>query len=111
MSSWRKPGPITPGRSCAEEPTTSLRKTTAGGNGSWLSPGRRLRRNRARRDVHRQSQQRRVVDERDDAVRGGGAADGLVGDADVGDLRGHTDHEREIDEVPIVGVVFLVSAR
>ncbi len=29
----------------------------------------------------------------------------LAGDGDVGDLRGHADHQREIEEVPIVGVV------
>ena len=43
-------------------------------------------------------------------MRHRGAADGLVGNADVGDLRGHADHEREIHKVPIVGVVLLVPA-
>src|SRR5882757_5612668 len=43
--------------------------------------------------------------------RGRSAADGLVGNTDVGDLRGHADHEREIHKVPVVGMVVLVAAR
>ncbi len=42
-------------------------------------------------------------------MHGGGAADGLVGDPDVRDLRGHPDHEREIDKVPVIGVVVRVA--
>src|ERR1700731_3876246 len=70
-----------------------------------------LKSNRAGRDIDHQRQQRGVEDERDDAVHGGGAADGLVGDADVGNLRGHADHEREIDEIPVVRVFMGVAAR
>ena len=43
-------------------------------------------------------------------MRGRGAADDPVGDADVGDLRGHADHEREIHEVPIIDVHMLLAA-
>src|SRR5436190_2018356 len=43
-------------------------------------------------------------------VPGRGAADDLVGDPDIGNLRGHADHEREVDEVPVVGVFMLVAA-
>ena len=39
------------------------------------------------------------------------AADRLVGDTDVGHLRGHADHEGEIDEVPVVGLFVAVAAR
>src|SRR5262245_42660389 len=66
---------------------------------------------RARRDVDHQSQQRRVEHEGDDAVYGGGAADDLVGDADVGDLRCHADDEGEINKVPVVGLLPVVAAR
>ena len=41
-------------------------------------------------------------------MRRRGAADGLVGNTDVGDLRGHADHEREIHKVPVIGVIGLV---
>ena len=34
----------------------------------------------------------------------------LLGDADVGDLRGHADDEGEVDEVPVIGVVAFVAA-
>src|SRR5437899_12817712 len=38
------PGAITPGRSCgAKLATPNLRQADPWGNGSWLSPGRRLR--------------------------------------------------------------------
>ena len=43
-------------------------------------------------------------------MRHRGAADGLVGNTDVGDLRGHADHEREIHKVPVIGVIVLVPA-
>jgi hypothetical protein len=43
-------------------------------------------------------------------VRRRGAADGLVGNTDVGDLRGHADHEREIHKVPVIGVIVPVPA-
>ncbi len=43
-------------------------------------------------------------------MRRRGAADGLVGNADVGDLRGHADHERGIRKVPVIGVIVLVPA-
>ena len=36
---------------------------------------------------------------------GDGAAHQLVGHGDVGHLRRHAHHEREIDEVPVVGFV------
>src|SRR5262249_35057942 len=58
--------------------------------------------NRARRNVDGDRQQRGIEEERDDAVRGGGAADDLRRDGYVGNLRGHADDEGEIDEVPIV---------
>src|SRR5258705_1575351 len=101
------------------------RKIGAGGYGSRLarslSSGRpkagpvglagTTRSNRTRGDVDHQGEQCGIEYKRDDAVRGGGTADGLVGDADVGDLRGHSDHEREIHKVPVVGVVVLIAAR
>src|SRR2546428_4084798 len=59
---------------------------------------------RARGDVDRQREQRGVEDEGHDAVGGDGAADLLVGDADVRHLRGHPDDEGEVDEVPVVGL-------
>src|SRR6185312_1794695 len=62
-----------------------------------LPVGWALSRDRTRGDVDHQRHEGGVVDERDDAVHGRGAADGLVGDADVGDLGGHADHEGEID--------------
>src|SRR5882757_4904378 len=65
---------------------------------------------RAGGNVDHQGHQRGVVDERDDAVGGGGAADDLVGNADIGDLGGHADDEGEIHEVPVVGVIVLVAA-
>ena len=43
-------------------------------------------------------------------MRRSGAADGLVGNTDVGDLRGHADHERGIHKVPVIGVIVLVPA-
>src|SRR5262245_42460167 len=56
----------------------------------------------ARGDVHHERQHRDVEHKRDDAVRGDGPSDVFRGDRDVGDLRGHADDEREIDEVPVV---------
>src|SRR5471032_316302 len=44
-------------------------------------------------------------------MRGRGAADDLVGNADVGDLGSHADDEGEINEIPIVGMLMLVAAR
>jgi len=43
-------------------------------------------------------------------VGGDGAADSLVSDAHIGHLRGHADHEGEIYEIPIVGIVMPVAA-
>src|SRR5262245_4789575 len=57
---------------------------------------------RARRDVHRQCEQRGIEDERYDAVAEDGAADRLAAHRHVGYLRAHPDHEREIHEIPIV---------
>src|SRR3984957_9290364 len=55
-------------------------------------------------DIDHQRNQRGIVNKGDDAVRGGGAADGPVGNADIGHLRGHADHEREIKKIPVIGL-------
>src|SRR5262245_49542674 len=57
---------------------------------------------RARRDVDGDRQQRGIEEERDDAMRSGGAADDFGRDGYVGDLRRHADDEGEVDKVPIV---------
>lgn len=44
-------------------------------------------------DVDHQGEKRGVEDEGYDAVRCRGAPDQAVGDPDIGDLRGHADHE------------------
>src|ERR1700694_23390 len=71
-------------------------------------PGRQS--DRAGGDIDHQRDQRGIENERNNAMRGGGAADGLVGDADVGDLRGHADDEREVHKVPVVGMLVLIAA-
>jgi hypothetical protein len=87
-------------------PTVTAWGSTAnrGSNSRWGPPSER-----ARRDVDGQGQQRHVEGERDHRVGGDGAAHRLVRDRHVGDLRGHPDHEREVHEVPVVGL--LVSSR
>jgi len=58
---------------------------------------------RAASDVDRQRQQSGVEHEPHDAVRGRRPADRLRGDRQVGNLRHHAAHEREVNEVPVIG--------
>src|SRR3954454_4870301 len=88
------------------------------GSGRWSTSKTRVchpscwsRLNRAGGDIDHQRHQSCIEYKRNDAVRGRGAADGPVGDSYIGDLRGDPDHEREIDEIPVVGVVVLVATR
>src|SRR5882757_3527194 len=57
---------------------------------------------RARRNVHREREQRGVEDEGRDSVAEHGTADRLATHGHVRHLRAHADHEREIHEIPIV---------
>src|SRR3989454_10442933 len=84
--------------------TTSPTLLAARPRGGRLAAGRLRLLDRARGDVDRQGEERGVEDEGHDAVGGDGAADLLVGDADVGHLRGHPDDEREIEQVPASGL-------
>src|SRR5215813_15396773 len=56
-------------------------------------------------DVDGEGEDHDVEEERQQAVGEAEAAEAVVLDLDVGDLERHADHEREIDEVPVVGLV------
>ena len=97
---------------CDEQrgPGSSLSSRPEGAGSDDSRPGRQVS-DRTPRDIDHQRDQRGVEHERDDAVHGRGAADDLVGDADIGNLRGHADHEREVDEVPVIRLGMRVAAR
>src|SRR5262245_50908949 len=80
--------------------TAATTSTARNKSRTWMVAVMRLQ--RARCDVYRQRQQRSIEDERYDAVPEHGAADGLGAHSHVGNLRAHPDHEREIEEVPVV---------
>ena len=56
-------------------------------------------------NIHGQREHGDIEEERDDAVHGRQSADRFAGDLNVGDLRRHRDHERVIEEVPIVRIL------
>src|SRR3954453_21832651 len=69
VSSWRKPGPITPGRGCGAKWQLRVPVTPpAGGYGSWLSPGRRGR-GTSRPRPSRRHRSRLAVDLREHLAR------------------------------------------
>src|SRR5215813_14803577 len=55
-------------------------------------------------DVDGEGEDHDVEEKRQQAVGEAEAAEAVVLDLHVGDLEGHADHEREIDEVPVVGL-------
>src|SRR6516165_3342727 len=57
------------------------------------------------RNIDCQRQQRDVEEKRDDGVDRNRVADRPAGDGHVRYLVGHPDHEREVDEIPIVGLL------
>ena len=59
-------------------------------------------RERARRDIDHQREQRCIEEKREHAMRRDGAANRFRRDRNVGDLRSHADDEGKIDEVPII---------
>src|SRR5215468_8396575 len=64
--------------------------------------------NRARRDVHGQCQQCGIENKRNDAVTEHSAPNRLAAYADVGNLGAHSEGEREVHEVPVIGVALVV---